>query len=160
MGHAAKWCKEMDWFNSWKGVEGTTLKRIIFLNLVLLNQDRHCLWKQRRSRSDGFWRSHLIRIYTVFHKVCEFIWTNNTELSDWLTIRNGCGKLNLFSRIRVKKVATMCVRNTLFQICSNASDKAQLHLGGIHLDISLAALALAQMAITHIKLYMYFILGI
>ena len=28
--------------------------------------------------------------------------TNNIELSDWLTVRNGCGKLNLFSRTRVK----------------------------------------------------------
>ena len=28
--------------------------------------------KQCRSRSDGFWRSHLIRIYTVCHSVCEF----------------------------------------------------------------------------------------
>ena len=28
--------------------------------------------KQYRSRSDGFWRSHLIRIYTVCHSVCEF----------------------------------------------------------------------------------------
>ena len=73
------------------------------LTLVMLNQDRHCLWKQCRSRSDGFWRSHLIRIYTVFHRVCEFIWTNNIELSDWLAVSNGCGKLNLFSRIRVKK---------------------------------------------------------
>ena len=72
------------------------------LTLVLLNQDRHCLRKQCRSRSDGFWRSHLIRIYTVFHSVCEFIWTNNIELSDWLTVRNGCGRLNLFSRTRVK----------------------------------------------------------
>ena len=52
------------------------------LTLVLLNQDRHCLWKQCRSRSDGFWRSHLIRIYTVFHRVCEFIWTNNIVI--WL----------------------------------------------------------------------------
>ena len=69
------------------------------LTLALLNQDRHCLWKQCRSRSDGFWRSHLIRIYTVFHSVCEFIWTNNIELSDWLTVRNGCGKLNLFSSL-------------------------------------------------------------
>ena len=74
------------------------------LTLVLLNQDRHCLWKQCRSRSDGFWRSHLIRTYTVFHWVCQFIWTNNIESSDWLTVRNGCGKLNLFSRIRVNRV--------------------------------------------------------
>ena len=27
--------------------------------------------------------------------------TNNIELSDWLTVGNGCGRLNLFSRIRV-----------------------------------------------------------
>ena len=32
------------------------------------------LRKQCRSRSDGFWRSHLIRIYTVCHSVCEFEW--------------------------------------------------------------------------------------
>ena len=43
------------------------------LTLVLLNQDRHYLWKQCRSRSDGFFRSHLIRIYTVFHSVYELI---------------------------------------------------------------------------------------
>ena len=42
--------------------------------------------------------SHLIWIYTVFHSVCEFTWSNNTELSDWLTVRNGCGKLISFSR--------------------------------------------------------------
>ena len=36
-----------------------------------------------------------------FHSVCEFIWTDNIKLSDWLTVRNGCGKLNLFSMIRV-----------------------------------------------------------
>ena len=66
------------------------------LTPVLLNQDRHCLWKQCRSRSDGFWRNHLIMIYTVFHSTCEFIWTYNTELPDWLMVRNGCGKLNLF----------------------------------------------------------------
>ena len=29
------------------------------------------LCKQCRSRSDGFWRSHLIRTYTVCHSVCE-----------------------------------------------------------------------------------------
>ena len=34
--------------------------------------DNPCLCKQCRSRSDGFWRSHLIRIYTVCHSVCEF----------------------------------------------------------------------------------------
>ena len=73
------------------------------LTLAQLNQDRHCVWKQCRSRSDGFWWSHLIRIYTVYHSVCEFIWTNNFELSDWWTVRNRCGKLNLFGRIRVKK---------------------------------------------------------
>ena len=28
--------------------------------------------KQCRSRSDGFWRSHLIRIYTICHSVYEF----------------------------------------------------------------------------------------
>ena len=76
----------------------------LFLTLVLLIQDRHCIWKQCRSRSDGFWRSHLIRIYTVFRSVCEFRWTDNIKLSDWLTVRNGCGKPNLFSRIRVNFV--------------------------------------------------------
>ena len=72
------------------------------LNIVLLNQDRHCLWQQCRSRSDGFFRSHLIRIYTVFHGVCEFTRTNNIELYDWLPVRNGCGRLYSFNRIRVK----------------------------------------------------------
>ena len=43
----------------------------------------------------------VIRIYTVFHSVCACIWTNNIELSDWLSVRNGCWKLNLFSRIKV-----------------------------------------------------------
>ena len=75
------------------------IRHIFFLILALLNQDRHCFWKQCRSRSDGFWRSHLIRTYTFCHSVSESIWTNNTELSVWLTVRNGCGKPNLFSRI-------------------------------------------------------------
>ena len=34
--------------------------------------DNPYLCKQCWSRSDGFWRSHLIRIYTVCHSVCEF----------------------------------------------------------------------------------------
>ena len=38
-----------------------------FLTLVLLNPDIHCLCKQCRSRSVGFWRSQLIWIYTVCH---------------------------------------------------------------------------------------------
>ena len=67
----------------------------------MLNPGRHCLWKQCRSRSDGFWRSHLMRIYSVWHSVCKFLWTNNIELFDWLTVRNGCGKLNLFGGIMV-----------------------------------------------------------
>ena len=70
------------------------------LTLALLNEDRHCLCKQYRSRSDGFCRSHLIRIYTVCYSVCEFIWTNNIELSDRLTVRIEIGKRNLFSWIR------------------------------------------------------------
>ena len=49
-----------------------------------------------------------IRIYTE-NSVCEFIWTNNIELSDWLTVRNGCDKLNLFSRIRVKITYFCCL---------------------------------------------------
>ena len=52
---------------------GICLTRLACLTLVLLNQDGHCLSKQCRSRSDGFFRSHLIRIYTVVHSVCEFI---------------------------------------------------------------------------------------
>ena len=63
------------------------------LTLVLLSQGRHCLRKQCGFRSDGFWRSHLIRIYSVFHSVCEFIRTNNIELSDWLTVRIGVANL-------------------------------------------------------------------
>ena len=76
----------------------------MFFYTLTLNQGRHCLWKQSRSRSDGFSRSHLIRSYTGFHLVCEFIWTNNIELSDWLTVRNGHGRLDLVSRIRVKRL--------------------------------------------------------
>ena len=87
-------------------VNNTTILNRKTLTLVLLNQDRHCLWKlnekQFGSWSDGFFRSHLIWIYTVSHSVYKFIWTNNIELSDWSTVRNGCDKLNLFSRIRVK----------------------------------------------------------
>ena len=73
---------------SWRYTRPWSLRQCLFpkillLTLALLNQDRHCLWKQCSTRSDGFWRSHLIRIYTVFHSVCEFIWSNNIELSDW-----------------------------------------------------------------------------
>ena len=39
----------------------------IALTLVLLNPDIHCLCKQCRSRSVGFWRSQLIWIYIVCH---------------------------------------------------------------------------------------------
>ena len=49
------------------------------LTFVLLIQDRHCFWKQCRSRSDGFWRSHLIRIFTGF------------SFSLWIYIANNIG---------------------------------------------------------------------
>ena len=55
--------------------------------IALLNQDRHCCWKQCRSRT------HLIRIYTVSFSL--WIYMNKImELSVWLMVRNGCGKLN------------------------------------------------------------------
>ena len=79
-----------------------------------MNLDRQCLWKQCRSRSDGFFRSHLIRVYTVFHSVYKFIWTNNMESPDWLTVRNGDGKLNLFSRIRVKNFVVWISYSSVF----------------------------------------------
>ena len=49
------------------------------------------LCKQCRSRSDGFFRSYLIRIYTVCHSVCEFERKHYMMWSDWLIVRNGCG---------------------------------------------------------------------
>ena len=52
-----------------------------------------CLCKQCRSRSVGFWRSQLIWICTVCHKVFEFISTIWIKYSDWLKIRNGRGIL-------------------------------------------------------------------
>ena len=38
---------------------------------------------------------------------------NNMELTDWLTVKNRCGKLNLFRRIRVKSLNTVRSRYTL-----------------------------------------------
>ena len=67
-----------------KLTEAFATLRQVSLTLALLNQYRHCLWKQCRSWSDGFFRNHLIRIYTVCHSVCEFIWTNNMSyLTGW-----------------------------------------------------------------------------
>ena len=63
------------------------------LTLVLLNLDIPCLCKQCRSRSVGFWRSQLILICTVCHKVCEFIGTIRIKCSGWLKIRSGCSIL-------------------------------------------------------------------
>ena len=57
------------------------IHRGTILTLALMYQDRHCLRKQCRSRSDGFSRSHLITIYIICQSFCEFIWTNNIELS-------------------------------------------------------------------------------
>ena len=54
------------------------------LTLVLLNPDIHCLCKQWRSRSVGFFRSQLIWICTVCHLVCEFESTTWIKWSDWL----------------------------------------------------------------------------
>ena len=45
------------------------------LTQVLLNPDMSCLCKLCRSRSVGFFRSQLIWICTVYHKVFEFIAT-------------------------------------------------------------------------------------
>ena len=64
-----------------------------FLTLVLLNLDIHCLCKQCRSRSVGFWRSQLIWIYTVWHLVCEFVLTSWIRQSDWLKVTSGHGIL-------------------------------------------------------------------
>ena len=43
-----------------------------FVNPYPAVHDNPYLVKQCRSRSDGFCRSHLIRIYTFCHSVCEF----------------------------------------------------------------------------------------
>ena len=63
--------------------------RANYLTLVLLNPFIPCLFKQCRSRSVGFWRSQLIWICTVCHKVCEFIASIWINQSDWLKIRCG-----------------------------------------------------------------------
>ena len=63
---------------------------LCILTLVLLNPDIPCLCKQCRSRSVGFFRSQLIWICSVCHKVYEFIATNQIKQSDWLKIRSGC----------------------------------------------------------------------
>ena len=62
----------------------------IYLTLVLLNLEMHCLCKQCRSRSVGFFRSQLIWIFTVCHSVCEFVSTIWIKHSDWLKIWSGC----------------------------------------------------------------------
>ena len=50
---------------------------------------RPCLCRQCRSRSVGFWRSHLIWICTVCLSGYEFISTIWIKLSDWLKIWSG-----------------------------------------------------------------------
>ena len=65
----------------------------VVLTLVLLNPDIPCLGKQCRSRSVGFFRSQLIWICTVCHKVCELKTTIQIKQSDWLKIRSGHGIL-------------------------------------------------------------------
>ena len=96
-------------------------RKMLLLTLALLNQDRYCLYKQCRFRSDGFWRSHLIRIYTVCQSLFEFIWTNNIELSDWMKVRNGHGKLNFFSRIKVNDPFRKCKRVNIQGLGSRVS---------------------------------------
>ena len=49
---------------------------IFLLTLVLMNLHKHCLCKQCRSRSVGFWRSQLIWICTVCYSVREFVSTS------------------------------------------------------------------------------------
>ena len=63
--------------------------------------DNPYICKQCRPRSDGFWRSHLIRIYTVCHSVWNWtktlydvIWLADSQKWVWL--------IWYFSRIRVK----------------------------------------------------------
>ena len=63
------------------------------LTLVLLNPDMPCLWKQCRSRSEGVFRSQLIWIYTVCHKLCQFASTTWVNETDWLKITSGRGIL-------------------------------------------------------------------
>ena len=60
-------------------------QRAFMLTLVLLNPDIPCLWKQRISRSAGFW------LCTVCHLVCDFMSIIWIKESDWLAIRNRCG---------------------------------------------------------------------
>ena len=72
------------------------------LNLVLLNQDIPCLWKQCRSRSVGF--------CTICHSVCEFMSTIWIKRSDWLTNRNGHGFLLSMTRFKAQeKVARVFI---------------------------------------------------
>ena len=68
---------------------------MVNLTLALLNQDQHCLCKQCRFRLDDQDLHCLsFSLWIYMNKIFDF--------PDWLTVRNGCDKLNLFSRIRVK----------------------------------------------------------
>ena len=71
--------------------------RTLFITLVLLNPDMHCLCNQCRSRSVGFWRrSQPIWIYTVSYSVCKFLSTIWIKESDWLTtVKQGRQHLSL-----------------------------------------------------------------
>ena len=52
------------------------------LTLVMLNLDMHCLCKQCRSRSVGFWRSQLIWIFSLPFSM--WICINNLNEAIWL----------------------------------------------------------------------------
>ena len=74
----------------------------VVLNRVLLNQDRHCLWKQCRSRSDDFCFSFNLWIDI----------SNNIELSHWLT-EMGVANL-IYSAGQWLKLFTDCISPRTF----------------------------------------------
>ena len=71
----------------WIGVyfKGKDFAPCFFLTLVVMNPDIHCLCKQCRSTSVGFW------ICTICQLVSESILTMWIMESDWLRYINGCG---------------------------------------------------------------------
>ena len=81
------------------------------LTLVLLSPDIPCLCKQCRSRSVGFWRSHLIWTCTVCHSVFEFISTTWIKVI-WVAENwKRTWQLHLFSRTRVNSTLLQSPQN-------------------------------------------------
>ena len=69
--YGSSWTSALLLFSFWDRYGGLNK----YLTLVLWNPDISCLCKKCRSRSVGFWRSQLIWISTVCHKISEFIAT-------------------------------------------------------------------------------------